>query len=125
VDHGLGLGVYGLYAAAPLAVGLPAVAGVLIAYARREQADGLQRAHYDFQIRAFWHAATWLGAAVIWGLAAVVAGVGDGDWSGNAATFAMLAGGAAVAATLWPLGSAVFGFVRLASGRPVGGGARL
>ncbi len=118
VDHGLGLGVYGMYALGPFLAGLPTLAGVLIAYARREAAGELPREHYDFQIRSFWISITCLVAAAVWGGATYWASETAGD--GEVAAFGALAVSALAAATLWPVGAAIFGMVRLLSGRRVG-----
>lgn len=117
VDQGLGLGVYGMYALSPFLAGLPALAGVLIAYARRESAGELPREHYDFQIRSFWVSITCLIAAGVWGASAFWADQVAGE--AEMAAFGALAVGALGAATLWPVGAAIFGMVRLLSGKAI------
>ena len=52
-DDSLALIVYLLYAAGYFFV-FPALAGVVIAYVKIEDADPVLRSHYQFQIRTFW-----------------------------------------------------------------------
>ena len=52
-DDNLALIVYLLYAAGYFFV-FPALAGVVIAYVKIEDADPVLRSHYQFQIRTFW-----------------------------------------------------------------------
>jgi uncharacterized membrane protein len=52
-DDSLALIIYLLYAAGYFFV-IPALAGVVIAYVKIEDADPVLRSHYQFQIRTFW-----------------------------------------------------------------------
>ena len=52
-DDSLALIIYLLYAAGYFFV-FPALAGVVIAYVKIEDADPVLRSHYQFQIRTFW-----------------------------------------------------------------------
>ena len=45
--------VYALYGLGFL-TGITALAGLILAYIQRENADALWRTHFDFQIRTFW-----------------------------------------------------------------------
>jgi uncharacterized membrane protein len=72
--------VYGLYLAAVLSCGIAGIAGVIVAYIKRGEAQGgIWKSHFDNQIRAFW---IWLvltiaGALTWWvlGLGFLVIGV--------------------------------------------------
>jgi len=52
-DDNLAVIIYLLYAAGYFFV-FPALAGVVIAYVKIEDADPVLRSHYQFQIRTFW-----------------------------------------------------------------------
>ncbi|SDI86555.1 MULTISPECIES: DUF4870 family protein [Bradyrhizobium] len=52
-DDSLALIIYLLYGAGYFFV-IPALAGVVIAYVKVEDADPVLRSHYQFQIRTFW-----------------------------------------------------------------------
>ena len=52
-DDNLALIVYVLYAAGYF-VGVSALAGVIIAHIKADDADPVLRSHYQFQIRTFW-----------------------------------------------------------------------
>jgi uncharacterized membrane protein len=55
--------VYGLYLAALLCVGLSGIAGVILAYVKRDDARGtIWHSHYENAIQTFW---AWLGLSVI------------------------------------------------------------
>jgi uncharacterized membrane protein len=47
--------VYGLYALS-LFIGLTAIAGVILAYIQRGEANEFEKTHYKWQIQTFWHA---------------------------------------------------------------------
>ena len=115
--------VYGLYAISPFLLGVPAIAGVALAYARRDEADPLSREHFEHQIDTFWSQLAWLAAAGVWGVTALVTGgaaIGsETSGMGETATFSLLALGALIASPLHLLGSTVFGWTRLASDSPV------
>lgn len=53
-DRGVALTAYSLLFIAPVLLGAPALAGVGLAYAHRDDAHTLIRSHYRFQIRIFW-----------------------------------------------------------------------
>ena len=55
--------VYGLYLAALLCVGLSGIAGVILAYVKRDETRGtVWHSHFENAIQAFW---VWLGLTVI------------------------------------------------------------
>lgn len=115
--------VYGLYAISPFLLGLPSVAGVLLAYARRDEADPLSHQHFEHQIDTFWSQLAWLAAAAIWGTTAMITGgqtFGAETYEfGAPAAFAALSLSAFIASPLHLLGSTLFGWSRLASDSPV------
>jgi uncharacterized membrane protein len=53
-DRGVALTAYGLLFISPFMLGAPALAGMGMAYAHRDDAHSLMRSHYRFQIRIFW-----------------------------------------------------------------------
>jgi hypothetical protein len=71
-DRGVGLAAYGLLFVSPFMLGAPAIAGLGLAYAHKDDAHSLMRSHYRFQIRIFW---TTLVCLVI-GVALAVGGGG-------------------------------------------------
>lgn len=138
VDRNLCFLTYGLLFFSVFFAGVPALIAVAIAYARRKQADCFVRGHHAFQIWIFWVGfvlALLAGAA---GLTAVVmifskalrlsSGIGWHGWGsiqlsdvvGPTAlsfigTFFLLG----ACAALWLVATSVYGFVRLASHRPM------
>lgn len=99
--HQLATLVYGLQAVA-LALGVTAIAGVIIDYLKRDEAAGTWYAsHLDWQIRTFWWALLW---SVI-GFATLMVGVG----------FLVI-----LAATVWYVWRIVKGWTALNDGEPVG-----
>lgn len=124
-DRPVGHAVYGLYLFSPLLLGVPAAVGLALAYARREDADPVDRAHFEHQIRTAWASAAWLSASAIWAGAAAIGGIGATLGNGQfdlttPAAFGVLSVGALIAAPLHFLGATVVGWARLASGRGVG-----
>jgi uncharacterized membrane protein len=71
-DRGVALAAYGLLFISPFMFGAPAIAGLGMAYAHKDDAHSLIRSHYRFQIRIFW---TTLVCLVI-GIALAVGGGG-------------------------------------------------
>jgi uncharacterized membrane protein len=73
--------VYGLYLAAVISAGLAGIAGVIIAYIKRDEARGtMWESHFENQITAFW---VWLilfvvGCSTVWllGIGFLVMGAG-------------------------------------------------
>jgi uncharacterized membrane protein len=62
--RGAALLVYGLYLLSIPSAGIFALAGVILAYVARGEAEGAARAHIDRQIGIWW-TAFWLGAAIL------------------------------------------------------------
>ncbi|CAN5248457.1 hypothetical protein BH11PSE2_BH11PSE2_03990 [soil metagenome] len=138
VDKNLAFLTYGLLFFSVFFAGVPALIAVAIAYARRKDTDTMVRGHHAFQIWIFWVGfmlALLAGAA---GLSAIMITVGAAvhqasvaNWHGwgslelsqvvgpttlsFAATFILLY----VCASLWTLSASAYGFVRLASNRPM------
>jgi len=73
-DRTMAIVVYGLYLAALLSCGLAGIAGVIVAYIKRQDArGGIWASHFDNQIETFW---IWLVLVVAGGLTAWVLGLG-------------------------------------------------
>lgn len=67
--------IYALYALGLLSAGLIAVAGLIVAYIKREDTDGTYlRSHYDWLIRTFWWSMLW--ASLVWLFVIVTIGIG-------------------------------------------------
>lgn len=138
VDRNLAFLTYALLFFSVFFAGVPALIAVAIAYARRKDADPLVRGHHSFQIWIFWVGfmlALLAGAA---GLTAVMMILSEslrlsasGNWTGWAqirmadvvgpmamsfmATFFALG----ACAGLWLISTSLYGFIRLASHRPM------
>ena len=66
---------YALFALGLLSAGLIAVAGLVIAYIKRDDANGTYvRAHYDWLIRTFWWSMLWAG--LTWLFVIMTIGIG-------------------------------------------------
>ncbi|MGG7565048.1 DUF4870 family protein [Rhodovulum sp. DZ06] len=77
-----------------------AVAGVILAYVKRDEAAPMARSHLDFQIRSFWIG---FGAVILGGILTLV-----------------LIGWAVIALwTVWALVRFITGFLKLNDSRPV------
>lgn len=125
VDRPAGHAVYGLYLFSPFLLGIPAVVGLAIAYARRKEAADVDRRHFEHQIETAWSSLAWLLAAAIWAGAAIVAGETDVDPQmfdlfGKPAMLSFFAAAALAMAPLQFLGRTLVGWAKLASGEPVG-----
>jgi uncharacterized membrane protein len=133
---------YGLLFAAIFFAGVPALIAVIIAYAQRDAAPPAIRSHHDFQIRIFWAAFVMTMAASACALVAVVSGLGalfeftrvnglhgfdhieidlsrlslDGRVVGCTVAAVLLG----VLTMIWLVAAPAFGFIRLASARPIG-----
>ena len=70
-DKGVALTAYGLLFISPFLLGPPALAGLGMAFAHRNDPHSLMRSHFRFQIRIFW---TTVAALVIGVLLALGAG---------------------------------------------------
>jgi uncharacterized membrane protein len=69
-DDSLALIIYLLYGAGYFFV-IPALAGVVIAYVKVEDADPVLRSHYQFQIRTFWIGLLYLSIGIVLCLALI------------------------------------------------------
>jgi len=66
--------VYGLYLATFLSCGLAGIAGVIVAYIKRDEARGtIWESHFDNQINAFWG---WFALVLAGGVLVFTAGLG-------------------------------------------------
>ncbi len=67
--------IYALYAIGLLSAGLTAVAGIIVAYIKRDDTNGTYlRSHYDWLIRTFWWSFLW--GALICLFVVVTIGIG-------------------------------------------------
>ena len=67
--------IYALYAIGLLSAGLTAVAGIIVAYIKRDDTNGTYlRSHYDWLIRTFWWSLLW--GALICLFVVVTIGIG-------------------------------------------------
>jgi uncharacterized membrane protein len=144
LDRNLAFLGYGLLFFAFFFAGAPALAAVAIAYARRHDAEPLIRSHHAYQIWVFWIGfgfALLMGAsglaAILVAFAAVFKVATDGAPSPNVESFfeQIFARAAEshliplclvaslvlfIVAAVWLVGASAYGFVRLASGKPMG-----
>jgi uncharacterized membrane protein len=142
-DRNLGFAIYGLFLLSFLVPLAPAIAGVAIAYNRRDDAEPVGHTHFDHQVRTFWIS---LGLGLLclslgfltvvsavtgvfefatdgaqwdaWDLAALDADSFDIDGMTVALGAASVFTG--VLSVLWLFVASLFGLVRLASDQPVG-----
>lgn len=144
LDRNLAFVAYGLLFFACFLAGAPALGAVALAYARRHDASALARSHHSYQIWVFWIGfglALLMGAS---GLAAmfiaftVVFGVAtDGSPSPDMEAFfhefmtraaestiipmcLMASFILFIITAVWLVGASGYGFIRLASGKPMG-----
>jgi uncharacterized membrane protein len=140
LDRNLALLAYALLFFAIFLGGLPALVAVAIAYARRQEAPPWIASHHSFQIWVFWIslglALLMAGAAMIAFVSAFVKVIGavthTGSFGGWDAIWLRLSGSNVIAISvvgffvmfvltgLWLAGTSAYGFVRLASGLPMG-----
>lgn len=67
--------IYALYALGLLSAGLIAMAGLIVAYIKRDDTNGTYlRSHYDWLIRTFWWSILW--ASLVWIFVIVTIGIG-------------------------------------------------
>lgn len=138
VDRNLAFLTYGLLFFSVFFAGVPALIAVAIAYARRKDADPLVRGHHGFQIWIFWVGfmmALLAGAAGLTAIMMILAKAlqmsASQGWSGwGAITLSDVVGPLTMSfiatffllgatAALWLVSTSVYGFVRLASHRPM------
>ncbi len=140
-DRGVALAAYGLLFISPFMLGAPAVVGMGMAFAHRDDPHSLTRSHYRFQIRIFWTTVVCLvlGAALALGAGGMAIGsayhfiresvpalglpIGGWRMIGDVqqeegwllvAGVAFLIGGVA-----YILASSLYGFIKLLAGRPI------
>ena len=117
-DRTAGATVYGLYLVAPLLLGLPAVAGMLMAASRKDRADPVTASHFRFQVWTFWAA---VGAGFTGLLWFMLGGVGTLSPASSDSGWLAFAGfGLWVAAGLGYVAATIYGLSRLASRSPIG-----
>ena len=138
VDRNLAFLTYALLFFSIFFAGVPALIAVAIAYARRKDADPFVRGHHSFQIWIFWVGFTLALFAGAAGLSAVMLAAGEAirqasaeNWQGWRAlrvadivgpltlTFGALFVVLGVCAAVWLATTSLYGFVRLASLRPM------
>ena len=114
---------------------IPAIIAVVLAYARRDAADPVNRSHYDFQIRTFWIGLVLVLIAVGFAVGAAITGTGafvsgGTGWIPGAVGMGAGAGLLGVGAVcayglswLWTLIASAYGFIKQATGSPIGRGA--
>ncbi len=143
-DRTIGIVNYVLLIVAPLTSGLTALAAVILAYVRRNDADSMTRSHYGFQIRIFWIAIALFVAGILCTIAAIgfgvldavgtiggadgldawdVAGLEEKDIRINPAPlfgWGSVAALAFAAHFIWTFVASLFGLVKLASQKGIG-----
>ena len=143
-DRNLAMVAYGLLFASPFVFGLTALIAVVIAYVRRAEALPIPRSHYRYQIRSFWVSFA-LSMVAVLGLVVGVAfffaemmgmmlnEIPRDAWQVAAwdveprfpAVFffgVLVFVVAYILSSLWIIGSAVIGMLRLSTGQMVGRG---
>lgn len=140
-DRGVALTAYGLLFIAPFMLGAPALAGLGMAYAHKNDAQSLMRSHYRFQIRIFWTTVVCLviGFALAIGAGSLAIGAGyhflrqaipalhlpAGGFrlGGNLAdeeNWLLIAGvGFLIGGVAYILIASAYGFIKLLAGRPI------
>ena len=127
VDRNLGLLAYGLLFFAIFFAGVPALIAVAIAYSRNRDANCTVRSHHRFQIYIFWVGFALTALAALSGLAAIltilvklVAGeLGPITFTGAVAAFSVATVTLGVLTGLWLLITSSYGFIQLATHRPI------
>lgn len=137
-DRLLALTAYGLLIVSVFTFWVPALVAAAIAYAHRRDSDPLNGSHFRFQLTIFWVGVVLFLLAVVafvsaggFALGGAIAALPGLSWSTISAAPSMGAGGAALLllvggvgllalGTLWTLGAAAWGCLRLVSDRPIG-----
>lgn len=144
LDRNLAFVAYGLLFFAFFFAGAPALAAVAIAYARRHDAGPLIRGHHSYQIWVFWVGFGFALLMAASGMAALLVFFAisfqvatDGAASPNIEAFFSQVYDQAtqshiipmclmaslvlfIITAVWLVGASAYGFVRLASGKPMG-----
>ena len=139
VDRNLGLLAYGLLFFAIFFAGVPALIAVAIAYSRSKDAGCTVRSHHRFQIFIFWVGFALTALAALSGLGAVltilillvtsamhtrlngleVVSYPAIRFSGAVAAFSVATVTLGVLTALWLLITSSYGFIQLATHRPI------
>jgi uncharacterized membrane protein len=127
VDRNLGLLAYGLLFFAIFFAGVPALIAVAIAYSRSRDTGCTVRSHHRFQIYIFWVGFALTALAALSGLAAVLSillQVVSGalrpiQFTGAVAAFSVATVALGVLTGLWLLVTSSYGFIQLATHRPI------
>lgn len=114
--------------------GITSLVAVVLAYARRSEADPMARSHLDFQISTFWigFIGTTVGILMMLGMIAplIMLGINEGDVgrvgedNGPAVAAVLLGVGGVlvlIATAVATLVRSIYGLIKLASDRPMGG----
>ncbi len=140
-DRGVALTAYGLLFIAPFMLGAPALAGIGMAYAHKNDAHSLMRSHYRFQIRIFWTTMVCLviGFALAIGAGGLAIGAGYHLLRQSFPNLGLPAGGFGLGGNLaeeenwlliagvgflvggigYILIASIYGFIKLLAGRPI------
>ena len=140
-DRGVALTAYGLLFISPFMLGAPALAGMGMAYAHKNDAHSLMRSHYRFQIRIFWTTVVCLviGLALAIGAGGLAIGAGYHFLRQTFPTLGLPVGGFSLGGNLadeenwlliagvaflfggvgYILIASVYGFIKLLAGRPI------
>ncbi len=140
-DRGVALTAYGLLFVSPFMLGAPALAGMGMAYAHKDDAHSLMRSHYRFQIRIFWTTVVCLviGLALAVGAGGLAIGavyhflrqsfpalglpLGGFNLGGDIAAeenWLLIAGVAFLVGGIgYILIASIYGFIKLLAGRPI------
>jgi uncharacterized membrane protein len=139
VDRNLALLAYGLLFFAIFFAGVPALIAVAIAYTRRKDVNCTVKSHHRFQIYIFWVGFALTALAALSGLGAVISILVQAvssamhtnlnglevvsyrsvQFSGAVAAFSVATVSLGVLTALWLLITASYGFIQLATHRPI------
>lgn len=139
VDRNLALLAYGLLFFAIFFAGVPALIAVAIAYTRSKDVSCTVKSHHKFQIYIFWVGFALTCLAALSGLGAVtsimiqlvtsamhtqlngleVVSYRPIQWSGAVAAFSVATVSLGVMTALWLLITSSYGFIQLATHRPI------
>jgi uncharacterized membrane protein len=139
VDRNLALLAYGLLFFAIFFAGVPALIAVAIAYARRRDVNCTVKSHHRFQLYIFWVGFALTALAALSGLGAVlsilvqavssamhtklngfdVVSYRSVQFSGAVAAFSVATVSLGVLTALWLLITSSYGFIQLATHRPI------
>jgi uncharacterized membrane protein len=140
-DKGVALTAYGLLFVSPFMLGAPALVGMGLAFAHRDDPHSLTRSHYRFQVRIFWTTVVCLvlGIALMIGAGSFAIGAGyhflretfpslglpiggvglAGDLAGYGGWLFWAGAAFLVGGLIYILISSLYGFTKLLAGRPI------